>query len=336
LETKVFVLRKLIAAAAIAALAISLAGCSNSSEKQTAAYEGVKSLCEPFNPGSVADQIKVTLHKDAVPTVNFPTPLTAPKSQSAIVEAGTGPIFTGGEMLDFEYMGFNAATGKSFQSSKWNGTDFASQLIANPADKTATNFCHALTGARQGSTVAIIFDSKEGHGNKPIAQLGIKAHDSIVFVIKLLKVFLPRANGDAQLPKDGFPQVSLAPNGQPGLTMQDWSIASAPKEFQAETLIKGRGDKVKLGQTVTVHYSGFVWSPAHNMFDSSWDKGTPAQFALKKGALIPGFIKAIEGQTVGSQVVAVMPPKDAYQNQTTGSIPAGSTLIFVIDILGAN
>jgi FKBP-type peptidyl-prolyl cis-trans isomerase len=336
LESKVFVLRKIIAVAAVAALALSLVGCSSSAQKQTAAYDGVKSLCEPFNPGPVADQIKVTLHKNATPTVNFPTPLTAAKTQSAIVDAGTGPIFTGGEMLDFEYMGFNAATGKSFQSSKWNGTDFATQLIANPVDKTATNFCHALTGARQGSTVAIIFDSKEGHGNKPIAQLGINAHDSIVFVIKLLKVFLPRANGDAQLPKDGFPQVSLAPNGQPGLTMQDWSTSSAPKDFQAETLIKGRGAKVKLGQTVTVHYSGFVWSPTHNMFDSSWDKGTPAQFALKKGALIPGFIQAIEGQTVGSQVVAIMPPKDAYQNQATGSIPAGSTLIFVIDILGAN
>ncbi len=329
-------MRKLISLAAVAALAISLAGCSTSAQQQPAAYQGVKSLCEPFNPGPVADQIKVTLHKNAAPSVNFPTPLSAPKSQSAIVDEGNGPIFTGGEMLDFEYMGFNAATGKSFQSSKWNGTDFATQLIANPVDKTATNFCHALTGARQGSTVAIIFDSKEGHGNKPIPQLGINAHDSIVFVIKLLKVFLPRANGDAEFPKDGFPQVSLAPNGQPGLTMQDWSVASAPKEFQAETLIKGRGAQVKLGQTVTVHYSGFVWSPTHNMFDSSWDKGTPAQFALKKGALIPGFIKAIEGQTVGSQVVAVMPPKDAYQNQATGSIPAGSTLIFVIDILGAN
>ncbi len=329
-------MRKLIAAATVAALAIALAGCSNSAEKQTAAYEGVKSLCSPFNPGSVADQIKVTLHKNAQPSVNFPTPLSAPKTQSAIVSQGNGPIFTGGEMIDFEYQGINAADGKVFQSSKWDGTDFASQLIANPTDKTATNFCHALTGAREGSTVAIIFDSKEGHGNKPIAGLGIGARDSIVFVIKLLKVFLPRANGDAQLPKDGFPQVSLAPNGQPGLTMQDWSTSSAPKEFQAETLIKGRGAKVKLGQTVTVHYSGFVWSPTHNMFDSSWDKATPAQFALKTGALIPGFIKAIEGQTVGSQVVAILPPKDAYQDQATGSIPAGSTLIFVIDILGAN
>lgn len=329
-------MRKIIAAATVAALALALAGCSTSAEKQTAAYEGVKSLCSPFNPGSVADQIKVTLNKNAQPTVKFPTPLSAPKTQTAVVSEGTGPIFTGGEMIDFEYQGINAANGKVFQSSKWDGTDFASQLIANPTDKTATNFCHALTGAREGSTVAIIFDSKEGHGNKPIAGLGIGARDSIVFVIKLLKVFLPRANGDAQLPKDGFPQVSLAPNGQPGLTMQDWSTSSAPKEFQAETLIKGRGAKVKLGQTVTVHYSGFVWSPTHNMFDSSWDKATPAQFALKTGALIPGFIKAIEGQTVGSQVVAILPPKDAYQDQATGSIPAGSTLIFVIDILGAN
>jgi len=52
--------------------------------------------------------------------------------------------------------------------------------------------------------------------------------------------------------------------------------------------------------------------------------------------LINGFLKAVEGQKIGSQVVAVIPPAEGYGDTEQGSIPAGSTLVFVIDILGAN
>jgi peptidylprolyl isomerase len=45
---------------------------------------------------------------------------------------------------------------------------------------------------------------------------------------------------------------------------------------------------------------------------------------------------ALEGATVGSQVIASMPPKDAYGENAQGAIPANSTLIFVIDVLGIN
>jgi peptidylprolyl isomerase len=45
---------------------------------------------------------------------------------------------------------------------------------------------------------------------------------------------------------------------------------------------------------------------------------------------------ALEGATVGSQVIASMPPKDGYGENAQGAIPANSTLIFVIDVLGIN
>ena len=40
------------------------------------------------------------------------------------------------------------------------------------------------------------------------------------------------------------------------------------------------------------------------------------------------------GQTVGSQVLVVIPPKDGYGAKASGQIPASSTLVFVIDVLG--
>ena len=90
-----------------------------------------------------------------------------------------------------------------------------------------------------------------------------------------------------------------------------------------------------MGQTVTLHYSGFLWD-GKTQFDSSWEKGQPVQFKLEEGGLINGFLKAVVGQKIGSQVVAVIPPADGYGSTDQGSIPANSTLVFVIDILGAN
>jgi peptidylprolyl isomerase len=82
-----------------------------------------------------------------------------------------------------------------------------------------------------------------------------------------------------------------------------------------------------------VHYSGFLWNEG-TQFDSSWENGQPAEFEVAEGSLISGFVKALVGQKVGSQVVAIIPPSEGYGDQGNDSIPANSTLVFVVDILG--
>jgi peptidylprolyl isomerase len=99
-------------------------------------------------------------------------------------------------------------------------------------------------------------------------------------------------------------------------------------------LVKGAGEPVKDGDMVTMHYSGFIWADG-SKFDSSWDRGEPAQFAVP-GQLIKGFGTGVVGQTVGSRVILVIPPSLGYGSEATGSIPADSTLIFVVDILGTS
>jgi peptidylprolyl isomerase len=179
-----------------------------------------------------------------------------------------------------------------------------------------------------------LFPAALAHGGQGIPDLGVSATDSIVFVFDVLKAFLPRALGDEKALPAGFPSVSIvrAANGAPGITIPK---SAAPTNLQIATVIEGRGEAVKMGQTVTLHYSGFLWD-GKTQFDSSWEKGQPAQFKLAEGSLIKGFLKAVEGQKIGSQVVAVIPPADGYGDTDQGSIPAGSTLVFVIDILGAN
>jgi peptidylprolyl isomerase len=139
---------------------------------------------------------------------------------------------------------------------------------------------------------------------------------------------MTRATGEAQTPEAGYPAVTLDANGAPSITPVK---GEAPKEFGVSTLIKGAGEVVGSTDVVTVHYSGWLWDGTP--FDSSWTSGQPAQFSLEQ--VVPGFTKAIAGQTVGSQVIAILPPADGYGEQGAGTIPPNSTLIFVVDILAA-
>ena len=107
----------------------------------------------------------------------------------------------------------------------------------------------------------------------------------------------------------------------------------APTEPVVQPLVTGSGPVVQTGQTVTFQYSGWLWDGTP--FDSSWSRGAP--FALQAGAgqVIEGWDTGLLGQNVGSQVVMVIPPELGYGDQDNGTIPPGSTLVFVVDILDA-
>jgi len=322
--------RKILALAATVATLAALTGCA-AQNPADALMAGASTTCQPYTDHSNVDQIQVSGDLGKVPTVNFATPISSSNIESRVVTEGNGPKIVGDQLVDLEYLGVNGGTGKTFQSSKFDGTDFATQFLKSGQKP---DFCGALSGVRQGSRVALLFPAKLAHGGQGIPDLGVKASDSVVFVFDVLKVFLPKALGDEQALPTTFPGVNVvrAADGTPGITIPK---SNPPKDLQIATLIKGRGETVKMGQTVTLHYSGFLWD-GKTKFDSSWDKGQPVQFKLAQGSLINGFLKAVAGQTIGSQVVAVIPPAEGYGATAQGSIPANSTLVFVIDILGAN
>ena len=330
-------MRKIVSIAAVSLLlAAGLAGCASSTDTASAVTQ-VPITCKALAAGTNVAHVAVTTRKSGAPEVKFPLPLKVGVSQRNILKQGTGTLFGGGQLVSFDFAGYNARTGELFQATKYDGTDQISQLIASPAKgASATTFCNVFSGARAGATVVALMNAKDSHNSQPIESANIKANDPLLFVLHLRKVNLPRAIGTSAAPQSGFPQVVLAASGEPGLVMQDWSSSSAPSEFKKETLIKGSGAVVRENDTVTVHYSGYLWDSSKSQFDSSWKNGTPASFQLSQGSVIPGFISAIAGETVGSQVVAILPPSVAYGSQGTGSIPGNATLIFVIDILGAS
>lgn len=323
-------MRKALALAVSTLILISLSACApaKSENPKLAAFDGIKPECEHYTTGDASAQIKFKLIKDVWPEISFPTPLNTDKIETFVQVEGDGPEFTGNQMIDFDYQIINGGTGDLLQSSSFDGTDNAFQLAA-PSNKL---LCHTLSGVKEGSLVSILLPWEEVKDTS-IVNLGLNEGDSLVLTVRLNKVFLPRANGDAQAPESNFPQVVNAKSGEPGLVIQNWDSPAFTKFAKAD-LVAGRGEEVKVGQKVTVHYSGWIWSSKKAKFDSSWAKQQPTQFQLSEGNLIPGFIKALVGEKVGSRVIAVLPPDEAYGDKVLQVIPANSTLIFVIDILG--
>ena len=181
----------------------------------------------------------------------------------------------------------------------------------------------ALTG-----TVQDIFGQVSGNELKPT--------DTVAVVFDVVAAYPGKSTGTPQIAQDGMPAVTAAPDGRPGIAVPS---IPAPTELRISTLTKGDGAVITEGQTVVAHYTGVLWGGS--VFDSSWDKDRPADlvaldFTKNNGkGVVPGFAKALIGQTVGSRVLVVIPPSEGYPaGSAPTSIPDGSTMIFVIDILG--
>ncbi|MFF0296480.1 FKBP-type peptidyl-prolyl cis-trans isomerase [Kitasatospora sp. NPDC004615] len=114
----------------------------------------------------------------------------------------------------------------------------------------------------------------------------------------------------------------------------DFPGGDAPTELQIRDIKVGEGAEAKAGANVEVHYVGVTFASGEE-FDASWNRGQTFRFPLGKGRVIKGWDQGVEGMRVGGRRELVIPPHLAYGNQSPSPlIPAGSTLIFVVDLLG--
>lgn len=315
--------------AGILALTLLLSGCSAGSSDLAADYAALPEVCAKYTEGKALSSVTAGNPFGTKPSVKFTSPLSSEVIETKVLSEGGGPVFKGGAQVKFEYTAYNAGTGNEFAASKYDGTDAVAQYFSTGQK---IDFCHALSGVKEGSRVAILIPAQMAHDGLGDATSSISATDNLLFVIDLQRVYLPKAVGAAQPAQNGLPTVVLAPSGQPGLQV---AKSQAPSELTIVDLISGRGETVAIGDTVTLHYSGFLWDTGAQ-FDSSWSAGAPVQWELTETGFIKGFVEALDGAVVGSQILAVIPPKDGYGDQASDSIPANSTLIFVIDILGVD
>ena len=95
----------------------------------------------------------------------------------------------------------------------------------------------------------------------------------------------------------------------------------------------GEGQEVEKFNIVTVNYTGLLEDGTK--FDSSLNPGrTPFRFTVGAGQVIIGWDEGLIGMKVGGKRKLTIPPELGYGSRDNGPIPANSTLIFEIDLLG--
>jgi FKBP-type peptidyl-prolyl cis-trans isomerase len=98
---------------------------------------------------------------------------------------------------------------------------------------------------------------------------------------------------------------------------------------------KGTGPVAKAGDTVRVHYTG--WLTNGTKFDSSVDRGDPLEFKLGAGMVIKGWDEGVTGMKVGQKRQLQIPPALGYGERGAGAvIPPNAELIFDVELVGVN
>ena len=101
----------------------------------------------------------------------------------------------------------------------------------------------------------------------------------------------------------------------------------------------GTGAAARKGQTVTVHYTGWLYQNGQQgaKFDSSRDRNDPFRFALGAGMVIRGWDEGVAGMKVGGQRTLIIPPDMGYGARGAGGlIPPHATLKFDVELLGVS
>jgi peptidylprolyl isomerase len=281
--------------------------------------------------------IEVSGALDSTPSLDVRTPFVTHEDAHADIEPGDGPFITDIDqpgVLDITL--YDGETGATLLGTAYSG-DLSSIGALSGWTRQFPALEDALLCAREGSRIAVAI-SPDGIAEETrayYAQAGLPEDGSLIAVVDVRKVLPRAASGQVQFNDGlGLPTVVRTPEGVPGIIVPD---AEAPDEVVVQTLIKGDGPVLAQDEAAVLQYTGVTWDQ-REVFDSTWqtDPETPATPAvLSPQQVVPGFAQALEGQTIGSQVMVVIPPDQGYGDQAQGAIPANSTLVFVIDILGS-
>jgi peptidylprolyl isomerase len=313
-----------IRVAELAAVAIIfLAGCGTSSEAEST------SLPTDSATGSSADlellnSITWSTDDAGVPTLVFDVPISVSEGASRVVQEGDGAVVAEGDLVTFDYSIASGVDGSVIASSYTDDQGGESLLLI----ETSLNpvFYAAFVGRKVGAQImyATITTDPSGLTTDMVPIVG-------ALTLTGASTPLERATGLAVPTVDGLPVVTLADSGEPTVSNP---ATDPPAELIAQSLIEGEGEGVNEGDVLVVHYSGWLWDGT--AFDSSWSTGAAATLVIGDGEVIAGWVDGLVGKSIGSQVLLVIPPSLGYGDEASESIPAGSTLVFVVDILAAS
>lgn len=260
------------------------------------------------------------------PTLKFKTPMTVQNNTYAVVQNGDGETIQKGDRVCAQGIAVNAKDGSELMSSWEKNTPDCSIQLSDSNLKQIPPYTK-MVGLKLNSTIVFGVNDSNSSGTSYL----------LAYTLVSRSQDLTKATGDVvtDIPSN-LPKVTRAKNGKPSIDMNGQGSVDS---LVVQTLVKGKGKELTESNTAVVKYTG--WLTDGTQFDSSWTKNTTLDADLYSDStngqhqVITGWQEGLRGQTVGLQVLLIIPPDKAYGSTAQGSIPANSTLVFVIDILGA-
>jgi len=155
---------------------------------------------------------------------------------------------------------------------------------------------------------------------------------ALALMFPLLAIGLLAGCGSSSSPTAATPAVTVSGAFGQAPTI-NIPAEKASKSLTVKTLIHGTGPTLTKTQAFVGNYAIYIWSgTSHRLAQSSFKSHEPTLFA---GQLLPGLEKALIGQKMGSRVLAVVPPKQAFgsSGNPQAGIKGTDTLVFVVDLI---
>ncbi|RKN38178.1 FKBP-type peptidyl-prolyl cis-trans isomerase [Streptomyces hoynatensis] len=323
--------RRIVAVLAVPAILLPVAACGSDDSGSSDSSGPVATVS-----GKPGEQPDISIDEDAsVPE----------ETKTEVLEQGDGAEVQEGDYLRLDVVGKTVEGGQDLVNT-WvdqNGqptTDTEgprSQVIAQAGTESSlpASVTAPIVGTKVGSRVQVVGRASELLGDAA-QQVGLSEDDGVVWVFDVIGAAgvdpQAAAQGEQAEPEEGMPEVEA--DGQEPATITIPEGQDPPEELRDQVLIQGDGPEVTGGQALVVQYTGVTWADG-TKFDSSWDRDSASAFQIGTGSVVPGWDQGLVGKHVGDRVLLVIPPDMGYGDQEQGSIPANSTLVFVVDIVGA-
>lgn len=307
-----------IAGLLVPLLLLSTATCGSDDDKgsdSTAAKNGVPAITKGTEFGK-----KPTIAKGEG---------TPPKGLKVeVISEGDGAKLEKGDATEVNYLGQEYDEAKPFDNSFDRGQPFSLTLGGG---SVIPGWEKGLEGQKVGSRVELVIPPDQGYGAQ--GQGDIKANATLVFVVDIVKgTKIPASAKGTEVAQENIslPKVGTNTDGkEPKVTMP--KDVDPPKKLVSNYVLEGDGAEVKGTDSVVLNYSALLWEGG-KQFDSTYKTGKTQTFPLDQ-LTIKGLKNGLVGKKVGSRVLLVLPPDQAFGAQETQGIPKNSTLVFAADIL---
>lgn len=275
-------------------------------------------------PGNVSDAIRVAGDFGSDLTLESGIPARATTFQKSLKHQGEGAQVADG----LTFLGhLNIFVGSS-------GEVYAQEATRHvlSTEKLAPWYYNTINCARAGDRMVSIVQAIDMLGAGGGEPAGISDDDTMVVVVDLFAVLSPgdnRAVGAEQPLPEGFPEVTLAENGAPNIGIP--AAFTGGSAVHSATRIVGAGPSVEATDTVLAHYRGIV-ARTGEMIEDTWNSES---VSIPLDQALPGFSEGLTGQTVGSQVVIIVPSGGGYLPDELESkgFTAEDVMVYVVDIL---